>query len=95
MDTKERVKAAISHLTGIDADKIGDRQFIRACSAEGGLDLDSLDAVELVMLIEEEFGIEIDDTTISKDAPLWPSDRGYGSTTVSDLVAIVEMKLAR
>ena len=45
------------------------------------LDVDSLDAVEVIMAIEEEYGVDIDDEVIPK------------ITTVSDLVNyIVENK---
>ncbi|MEG1981103.1 MAG: acyl carrier protein [Clostridia bacterium] len=54
-----KVKELISEQFGIDKDKITkDTSFIDDLSA------DSLDLVELIMAIEEEFDIEIEDTEV-------------------------------
>lgn len=54
-----RVKAIISKENDIPVDSIGDTAGFG--NEEGGLGLDSLDRVELVMSLEEEFDIHIPD----------------------------------
>lgn len=52
----ERLRKIIADQLGVDEDKVtADAHFIEDLNA------DSLDLVELVMAIEEEFGIEISD----------------------------------
>ena len=52
----EKVKEVIVNAANIDEDKIK-----LSASLENDLGLDSLDAVELGMALEEEFGITIDE----------------------------------
>ena len=55
-DTLEKVQAIVVEHLGVEADKVtASASFIEDLGA------DSLDAVELVMAFEEEFGIEIPD----------------------------------
>ena len=56
----EKVKEVIVNAANIDEDKIK----LRA-SLENDLGLDSLDAVELGMALEEEFGITIDEDKLA------------------------------
>ena len=60
-DTAERVKKIVVEHLNVDADKVTDTaSFIEDLGA------DSLDTVELVMALEEEFGIEIPDEDAEK-----------------------------
>jgi len=61
MDIEAKVKATISEQLGVEEDKITLKShFI------DDLDADSLDIVELVMALEEEFGITIPDDAAEK-----------------------------
>lgn len=62
-DVLERVTGLITKQWGIDADKV-----VSAASFQHDLGADSLDVVELVMAIEEEFNIEIPDEDAEKIA---------------------------
>ena len=58
---EERVKAIIVEQLGVNADQVTpDAKFIEDLGA------DSLDTVELVMALEEEFGTEIPDDDAEK-----------------------------
>ena len=58
---EERVKELIVEQLGVDAEKVtGEASFLDALGA------DSLDMVELVMCMEEEFDIEIPDDDAEK-----------------------------
>ena len=71
----ERVKAIIVDKLGVDASKVvDDARFIDDLGA------DSLDTVELVMALEEEFGVEISNA------------EGQGIMSVKDAVAFIENK---
>ena len=60
-DVAERVKKIVVEHLGVEADKVVDNaNFIDDLGA------DSLDTVELVMALEEEFGIEIPDEDAEK-----------------------------
>jgi len=56
----EKVKEVIVNAENIDEDKIK-----LSASLESDLGLDSLDAVELGMALEEEFGITIDEDKLA------------------------------
>ena len=56
----EKVKEVIVNAANIDEDKIK-----LSASLENDLGLDSLDAVELGMALEEEFGINIDEDKLA------------------------------
>lgn len=54
--TFDRVQAIVSEQLGVDQDKVvPEAEFVQDLNA------DSLDLVELIMSLEEEFGIEISD----------------------------------
>ena len=55
-DTAERVKKIVVEQLGVEAEKV-----VPTASFIDDLGADSLDAVELVMAFEEEFGVEIPD----------------------------------
>ncbi|WP_395742822.1 acyl carrier protein [Prosthecobacter sp.] len=56
-----KVTREVAEILGVDASKIGpDKDLIRDLGA------DSLDAVEIVMAVEEEFNITIDDASAEK-----------------------------
>lgn len=54
--TFDRVQAIVSEQLGVDQDKVvPEAEFVQDLNA------DSLDLVELIMSLEEEFGVEISD----------------------------------
>jgi acyl carrier protein len=59
--TEDRVRDIIIELLGVDADKVKPAARFRE-----DLEADSLDLVELIMAIEEEFGGEISDEEAQK-----------------------------
>lgn len=63
MTNKERIKEILGDKIGPDADRVktGDELLTR------DLGVDSLDLLEFVMAIEDEFNIEIDDQELSED----------------------------
>ena len=74
MTTEERLREIVQDFMGIEAERI-----VPEASLIDDLGADSLDKVELVMAVEEEFGIDIDD-----------DDR---ILTFGDVVAFVERKV--
>jgi acyl carrier protein len=72
-DTAERVKKIVVEHLNVDADKVTE-----SASLIEDLGADSLDAVELVMAFEEEFGIEI------------PDDAAETIVTVGDAVKFID-----
>ncbi len=61
MSVEERVKEIIVEQLGVEASQVVDRaKFVDDLGA------DSLDTVELVMALEEEFGLEIPDEEAEK-----------------------------
>ena len=69
----ERVREIIVEQLGVNAEQVtGDAKFVEDLGA------DSLDTVELVMALEEEFGTEI------------PDEEAEKLTTVGEAVAYVE-----
>jgi acyl carrier protein len=76
MATADKVKAIIAEQLGVKADEVkAESSFVDDLGA------DSLDTVELVMALEEEFGIEIPDEDAEK------------LNAVSDAVNYIESKL--
>ena len=73
--TLEKVKAIIADQLDIDTDKINENT-----SLSEDLGADSLDIVEMMMSIEEEFGIEIND------------DDAKEFKTIVDLIAYIDAK---
>jgi len=63
MDIEAKVKEIIVQQLGVDAEKV-----TLEASFVDDLGADSLDTVELVMALEEEFGIEIPDEAAEKIA---------------------------
>ena len=59
--TEQRIKDIIVEQLGVNADQVtSDAKFIEDLGA------DSLDTVELIMALEEEFGIEVPDEEAEK-----------------------------
>lgn len=69
---EDRVITVVSNFEKVEASKV-----TKTAKFKEDLDLDSLDAVEVVMAVEEEFGIEIPDSEADK---IW---------SVADAVAYV------
>ncbi|MFH1594553.1 MAG: acyl carrier protein [Candidatus Omnitrophota bacterium] len=73
----EKVKSVIAEQLGVKPDEVTDQaKFVDDLGA------DSLDTVELVMALEEEYGIEIPDEDAEKLA------------TVGDAIKYIEEKIA-
>ena len=69
-DIAERVKKIVVEHLGVEADKVSpDASFIDDLGA------DSLDIVELVMALEEEFGVEIPDDAAEKIATVGDANK--------------------
>ena len=71
--SEEKVKGIIVEQLGVNAD-----QVTREAKVVEDLGADSLDAVELVMAVEEEFGIEV------------PDDQAENLSTVGAIVDYVD-----
>lgn len=69
----EKVKAAVVDQLDVDADKV-----TMGSSIIDDLGADSLDIVDLVMTLEEEFDVEI------------PDDQVEGMKTIGDIVKYIE-----
>lgn len=72
---EERVKKIVAEQLGVEEDKIDNK-----ASFVDDLGADSLDTVELVMALEEEFDAEI------------PDEEAEKLTTVGDAIAYIEKK---
>lgn len=69
--TRDRIKRLIVehlHLDGISPGEIDDDAPLFADAAGGGLGLDSVDALELVVGLEKQFGVRIDDQAVDREA---------------------------
>jgi acyl carrier protein len=75
--TQERVQKTVREHLGIDEPLNENTKFSE------DLSLDSLDVVELVMAIEDEFEVEIDD------------DETTSVLTISDAVRLIDSKLEK
>ena len=65
LDVEERIKALIVNklALGVNAQEITwDTPLV-----EGGLNLDSVNLLELIVLLEEEFGVTVEDEDLSLD----------------------------
>ena len=60
-DLEARLKKIIAEQLGVD-----DEQIVPSASFTDDLNADSLDLVELIMSLEEEFGVEIPDADAEK-----------------------------
>lgn len=79
MEVKERVIDLLSKQLGYDKLELNENQNL-----QNDLDTDSLDMVEIVMAVEEEFGLHIEDDDIE------------GIKTVGDLIKKIEdMRMCR
>lgn len=72
----EKIKEIVSQQLGVDADEITmESTFVEDLGA------DSLDVVELVMAMEDEFDLEIDE------------EEADGISTISDVVEYIKAKI--
>lgn len=76
-DIALRVHSLVAENLGVDEEKV-----VASASFVDDLGADSLDTVELVMALEEEFGIEI------------PDEDAEGISTVQDAIGYVTKALA-
>ncbi|WP_456414470.1 MULTISPECIES: acyl carrier protein [Oceanithermus] len=77
MDILDKVKAVVVEKLGVEADKVTpEARFIEDLGA------DSLDIVELVMGLEDEFGLEISD------------EEAENIRTVGDAIKFIQEKVA-
>lgn len=75
--TFERVRGVVAEQLGVEPEKVTlDAEFV------GDLNADSLDLVELIMQLEEEFGVEISD------------EQAENIKTVSDAVEFIQEHMA-
>ena len=74
----DRVRAIIAEQLGVKLEEVTD-----AASFIEDLGADSLDTVELVMALEEEFGIEIPDEDAEKMSSVADAIKYIGSKTAS------------
>jgi len=81
-DSYERVKAIIVDVLGVDADEVAEDTRFRE-----DLEADSLDLVELIMAIEDEFKAELGDEPIG-------DDDAREITTVGKAVSYIEGRKA-
>ena len=78
MAVEEKIKSIIAEQLGVKPDEVTPQ----ACFIDD-LGADSLDTVELIMALEEEFGVEIPDEDAEKMA------------TVGDAIKYIEEKAAK
>ena len=76
-DVRQKVRSIIAEQLGVKIEEVTD-----TASLVDDLGADSLDTVELVMALEEEFGIEIPDEDAEK------------MVTVGDAIKYIEQKAA-
>ena len=77
-DSGQKVRSIIAEQLGVKAEEVTD-----TASFVDDLGADSLDTVELVMALEEEFGIEI------------PDEEAEKMTNVGEAIKYVEQKAAK
>ena len=86
MAVADKVKGIIVEQLGVDEEEVtADASFVDDLGA------DSLDTVELVMALEEEFGLEIPDEDAEKNHPSQRSNRVHRYTRQGQEVANPEV----
>lgn len=67
LDVEHRIKTLIVDKLGVDLAMNPDEITPATPLVEGGLNLDSVNLLELIVLIEEEFGVTVEDEDLSLD----------------------------
>lgn len=78
MSVAERVRAIV-----VEEMQVSESEVTESATFDGDLKLDSLEVVELLMALEDEFGVDI------------PEDEAAGIQTVGDAVRYLEQKTGR
>ena len=78
LTTQERIVEIVTREMGVDADEVTPN-----ASFQDDLGADSLDVVEMIMAIEDAFGIDI------------PDEEGMEIATVGQAIAYVESKIPK
>ena len=86
MTVEERVRKVIAETLGIEEKKITPES-----SLTHDLGADSLDAVEVVIKLEDEFGIEIPDEDVQGTTDIGEAITGNGNTAKGRLVVVKDI----
>jgi len=83
---EERVRKVIAETFSVDPEKI-----MLESSLTDDLGADSLDAVEVIVALEDEFGIEIPDEDVQGTTDIGEAITGNGNTAKGRLVVVKDI----
>ena len=86
MTVEERVRKVIAETFSVDPEKI-----MLESSLTDDLGADSLDAVEVIVALEDEFGIEIPDEDVQGTTDIGEAITGNGNTAKGRLVVVKDI----